>query len=44
MELYQDSGEEIQRELSFEKGTRTSIILYVDTDHTHDLFTKTLSK
>jgi hypothetical protein len=40
VEFYPDAGEEIPKNLRPEKGPRVRIIVYVDTDHAHDLVTR----
>jgi hypothetical protein len=42
MEFYPDSGEEIPKDHPPEKGPRVILTDYVDTVHTHDLFTRIL--
>jgi hypothetical protein len=40
MELYQDAGGEIPKDLPPEKGPRVRMTVYVDADHAHDLVTR----
>jgi hypothetical protein len=40
MEFYADASEEIPKDLPPEKGPRVRVIVYVDADHVHDLFTR----
>jgi hypothetical protein len=39
VEFYPDYGEEISKDLPFEKGPRVRMTVYVDPDHAHDLVT-----
>jgi hypothetical protein len=40
IEFYPDSGEEIPKDISPEKGPRVRMTVYVDADHAHDLVTR----
>jgi hypothetical protein len=40
VEFYLDASEEIPKDLPCEKGPRVRMTVYVDADHTHDLFTR----
>jgi hypothetical protein len=40
VEFYPDASKEIPKDLPCEKGPRVRMTVYVDADHTHDLFTR----
>jgi hypothetical protein len=41
VEIYQDTGEEIPKDFSHEKGPRVRMTIFVDVDHVHDLVIRT---